>query len=501
MEVENPIFDLQTAPWAKSNDIEEIEWNRVYPNEAPASFSTAATLNFEFKNTNTWVLLNEAYLEIDCSITQANGNPLTNVLGSNSGTGPVLTDSLLNLTPSALQCFSKGFLYLNNNMLGYVENPSDCNLFTALTSYSEDYLNSVANEWGLILDSQRDADPNSATAIGAAYNNAKSFAGAEGALYPTYGGLPNVFYNEGSVKRTKLYTSVKDFGNAADVDPLKRPSTSKIANFIVPLREMGFGLLKSYPRVVKSDFKLTLHRNEYWTSAIYGQVGSGDTAPKITINGLALWIPQVKPSIAQQAKLANLMSVNPKIEHRYAELLYQSKQFSQSPNVEQTYMLSSIVNKPLKCFVSFRLLSRLNNYNANSGIFDHMNIREISIRVNGHLIPKTSYQLRGSQRDVNRVARLLQDTYISSGVSQDVASGVCLKPDTWNVYPIYVFDLSSMPPTIFSEFGGRNNMGMTVHWTQSDTYGTGDFLCYAVVECERKVSIDVLQNQISFVSI
>jgi len=237
---------------------------------------------------------------------------------------------------------------------------------------------------------------------------------------------------------------------------------------------------------------------------MYGQPG-GQT-PALQINGLSLMIPTYKPSVGISAKLSSLMAQTGKFEFLFPDWTMHQRTFTQSVGAETQFLLTGVVNRPLRVIVGFKCGLRLSAYQYNAGQFDDMNINTISLKINGYEFPRTPYNLyNAAAEDGARVCnypRVLQDIYNSAGVSQDTSTGLLLNADNWRWYSLFVFDTSALPSNIF-ESTGRSNSQITIQWTQSDTFAingadAASYTCYALLESERKVSYDLLRDEMQF---
>jgi len=507
-EITSPMYDIDQPPFVVDRSSDEHIWTKINPPESQASLGTLEVYNLEYLNKSAWCYYHDAYLDLTVRIVQGapnntGGTAVTNVGTIASAAGLVATNTVCNITPSILAVFRKAFLFFNGVQMGYVDEIATAQLLQALVNQSQDYLDTVGRQIGLILDTAPDGV------------NHATWAASQGNFGAWYAvdayGAPNLkYFNEGGIKRTKIYTRCCANDAAFPEEP------SKSVQMMIPLREI-FPILKYFDRVIRGvEFKLQLQRNTTQTEVIHGQRGSGDGVPSVQINNLSLWVPSFRPSVPVSAKLSSLLATGEKLNFSYPEITMHSRTFSQITS-EQTFILSGITNRPLRMSVCFKLRERLTTYGLNSGNFDHMNINNISVRVNGHQIPREEYRIYDSAVGGNKMVRYLrplQDIYGSSGVSSDYSTGNLLNADNWRIYPMWVFDLGVLPLTVF-DATGKSNSQISLQFTQSATYAnntvyaagppeiaagsaTGDFICYCLLESQKTVNYDLLSDEMSF---
>lgn len=295
---------------------------------------------------------------------------------------------------NALSLFRKASLYFNNVQVHSVDYPVFANTIRNLQDYSSDYVEKHREQWFYLEpESQNISTPLA---------------------------IEKVSKTEGNLRiRTQI--------------PLKRI----------------FPFLETYDKVLRGvEVRLELERNEYNTSEI---AYASRATPRITLNELAMWVPEVIGSPAVEAMLLEDV-VNPReqvITYDHHEVYRQLN----PPQGDLTWVIDTISEVPKFIYVGMQLRSQLDSVNPdtstqiNPSTFQNLRLVRAEARINGHVFPKMPYQISfadNSSSAVDEYNRLYWEFLRVNYKEAELDNGSLLEytKQYKNVYPVITFNMS-----------------------------------------------------------
>jgi hypothetical protein len=209
-------------------------------------------------------------------------------------------------------------------------------------------------------------------------------------------------------------------------------------SFIVPLRDM-FGFCMDYEKVIYgAKHTITLTRTANDNAIVHG---AGVPDGKIVLTKLALFMPQVRPALAQRAALMKLVESRIDIPIAYRGIRCESNHVPQSTSSNWRLSVSTGTVRPRYIVVAFQT-DRLNNQEKNASVFDHVDVESVTVSLNSERYPLESHNLNFADRTISR-GYFDFEQFKAAFYSTDSMSTSCgISPSEFiDFYPIFVIDL------------------------------------------------------------
>ena len=320
-----------------------------------------------------------------------------------------------------MQLFQRAEYKVDNQVIERVENPGDATLITSLVDYPADYVEAMGDT--LMIAKDTGANLTAAT-------------------------------NTGFVARKKYH-------NFDVCIPL-----SHIFRFTKDVRKAFYGMTHSVELVRKTGPNDALLR------------AADVDAGKVKFTSMSLWMPRVTPSDKANAKLLKFMQSKQTIQAPFEQIKYFDKAFDDMRDITWNISDFTPTDRPRHVFIAFRLRAAENNQEQNNAVFSPCALTDISLEVNGEIVPRAPYSIDFAS---GKVARPFQDLVGYRGVEHMYDSGMLInKQDFLNRYPIYHFDLENMPERL-------NNSPSTVTLRARLNAG-GNYRVLATVLADKKLS-------------
>ena len=211
-------------------------------------------------------------------------------------------------------------------------------------------------------------------------------------------------------------------------------------SFKIPLKHF-LGFCEDYKKILYGmQQRLTLTRTTddnaiFRTNAIVGGT--------IEIEKIRWFMPHVIPSDAYRLQLDKIIEKKEKIPVGYRMLQCDSTQVP-AGNTTFTWRLGvkSSPDIPRFIIVGFQT-DKNNNQEANSAIFDNLNVRNIYVTLNAKRYPDTDYDNDFTKNQYSRIygdAALFRKKFYN--MDELVSNSGIDPPDYKNLFPLYVFDVT-----------------------------------------------------------
>ena len=411
--------------------------------ETNVNVSDIKQFEFVTKKLDSWFYPSESYLDVSVRIVKENGNNLA------------ATD-VATLTNNGFNLFKTAGYVINDVLVEKIDHVGIATTITKLIEYSDDYSRSAARNhfWYKDYNQGKEIHPVAA-----------SFT-APGTVTLTN----NADYNKGFEKR------------------YNRTKNSKLVNMYLPLSEL-FGFLKENRQFFRgASHKISLERNDDSNMIIR----TGNTNFKVVIEYLSWKIPIVAPSIEMMSVLEKDLVKDRKHNLRWEACNAYKSDVSQ--NKERTWKVISERNNPTKVVVMLQKNEKHNNQLMNNMVFDHMNLTNIELRINGDKYPEET--LKCDFSDEKCKYSNLYNRFIHMGVKQlafDTGSVVSME-EFKSVYPLFCFDVSKHESNIYNGTTADIEVSITL---KDDPV---PYNIYCIVYYERKATLDII-NKNMYVSL
>lgn len=258
--------------------------------------------------------------------------------------------------------------------------------------------------------------------------------------------------------------------------------TKKLVSFQIPLSTM-FGFCKvDSGRMIKGlrlKLQLTRETNEnIFMSDAGTHAVSGAT--RFIFTNVSLWLPRLSlsPSVLSAVE-TGLAQGLPIIQPYEALQCYRSGSYATAG--AQSWRVVSQTTRPTKIYVVFRHNARDNSKTQNNLVFDHIDLRQIQLKINGVSHPQDAIQCNYVGEDAEDWSRAYYQHLLVEGKSLHLDDGSLINyADFRALYPIYCFDLSKMDASVFGL-----STDITINWT-AQMVGGAPYHGFAVVSSSRE---------------
>jgi hypothetical protein len=379
-EVAEEIFDLK-RPLIVSNNIEKRDYLEANPTTATGGdLNGSNTITMEVNNTQNYITLFDSYLKIRGKLTKSDGTALGD------------KDTVEHNWVAGL--FKTASLHIGGSK---VEEISNVRVATSLL--------------GFTLKSKSERE--------------------------TYGELSGFIPDE-----------VKNTSKDENLGWKRRLEVFSDDDFevILPLSSV-FGFCDIHRILYLIPIRLELVRNDddryiFCGTNTYTPSGGSATAVKAksTISKIQWMIPTIIPSAARKIAINKLLSSTDFLPMTFLK----RSLYSIDINESATWIIKTTTAHPRYFILGFKnTTTETPSYTANNGSFDHVNIKELHIDLNGTLYPNHPMKLSFSTRQVSDG----YNAYVNFCLKN--SSEPCLSLNEWiKFYTIYVIDTSAQAESL-----------------------------------------------------
>jgi hypothetical protein len=449
----NPVWDI-FEPTPEDNSISEYEW-REY-RDIDVNVNNKIDYKIDVKDKDLYLLMDKAMLEVRFKLVKSDGSNFT----ANKGVA---------LANSAFSLFEKAYYYIEDKQVNEISDKLGLfHVMRSLIHMGKDYEQTIGSNQHFYLDRVSDGAAN------------KSYAELAGEV---------VVGADAAASFTNILTFLNTtYKNRSDAFIKRNTRTGNSVEMVayLPLKEI-FGVLGSWDKVFRgARHTFRFYKNTSYTDAIYGQpVNDATTAtPQTSITFLSIWVPSIKPSLSVASSLEQSLVTGGKGTIKFDDLKIYVGDYANNTSL-QRWRITTDLRKPVRVYVGFQTNNRTSSYQLNSRQFDNGTLMSrIHLRVNSQQYPMEEYdsQRGGLTRSYNELLRMghkLGDYENSSLISFE---------EYRDVYPMWVFDLSHQPESLFN--GAAD---IELRWTfASDVGANGKVI--AVIESENALSLDVVNG-------
>jgi len=509
---------MEKGPWdvfeSTTEDHSTTEWQyNYYESLSPGQLAVVEkpgrqqinTVQMISRDLDAWLLLHEGYVQFFFTIQEAaTGGPVDSTAVA---TGVAGTTGIVNLIGSSMSLFQRAELYASGQLVDYTDY---CGFIQTLQSLLHENLDKVQTwgekEWMYLDDvSSRVGDDVQEDPITTPGANVVQSAGAAEVFRYVVGGTNDYEFANNSYRLRWLKSRATD---------ITAPSR-KYVEVMVPLRKI-FGFCRDITCAIQGfSWEVRLLTANDFTRIIHGKTETDDDGIAPTCNVLIptcrLWLPQLKPSIAQQASLTEQLKSKMIATHIFNNMdCYASQQYNAGTS-SGTWTVTSTTSKPTKVYVFFQKSNQYNEQNDtlnhevinNGGVFSNMvdavtdpdaptaGITNVELRVNQKFYPKQRYELAFNNSQNAGYGRAYIDFLASSGKFMS-DEGVLTAEQYKNLFTCFAFDLENNDDMLFS---GVKQNDIQIKWQLSNTADA--YKVYCVIHSEFRVEFQALDGRLA----
>ena len=257
-------------------------------------------------------------------------------------------------------------------------------------------------------------------------------------------------------------------------------------SFSIPLDADHFsGFAEDYGKVVYGmRHSLQLNRKANDNDAIFR--AHGVAASKIVIKRITWWMARGQPSVSERSRLNNLALDN-KITLQAGFRVRQCDSITIPVNsTSYTWNLGVKTERPRYIIIGLQT-AKDDNQEHNAALFDHCNVSNMKVRINGQEYPpidvNSNFSLNQSAGWYRRFMDFKQSFY---GVEKTVSSMCVDGKEYKDLFPLYVFDVSRQS----EKLGNSTVVDLAVTMTTSAAVAAGT-IAYSLVISDRKMEFKV----------
>lgn len=472
-------FDIDRGDYAPNTSLEDYYWVE-YKADGRDNLENDRTYAVRTKDTNAYMRLGQAFLEVKVRLTKENGAALV----SDSEYDPLIAP-----INSAWHFFSSVRATLANQLIYNSKYAGKEHLIRHLIHYDKEYAKSIASQLVFYPETASDgglfnwdeADPDNRIpprvrqilpANGSAANS--NLGASETGMHKKHLYRKRTVRNHDGTGQTQAVGEVKDnpFYNKGFMQRVKQfvkaGQDSKYVTLWLPISEV-ITFFQDYDKIFHGlDFVLELQKNESYAEVLFGDLlthneertgdrtlsGAGVTTtsmkPKFMIKSLSLWVPQLKPSLRVLADIEEkYLNSSQMIMYRHVNG-YPSQPYTTQGGSRAAWNVTTETAKPLRAYVAFQLQERSKSYELNAGQFDLL-FSQVYLKVNGEFIPRDYLDIEfDPTTGTSKFSRALQDIYKVGGKGLVPDDSCIINFENWvTTYPILAFDLEQFGESLF----------------------------------------------------
>ena len=398
-EILNPIWDIAQKTLS-DNSIQQYDYFEI--RESNVNVQTLKKFEFISKDTGSWVLPSKAYIHLRCKI-------------------PNITNENVSLVNNGYNIFSSAEYEIEKAQIEKVDYLGISTTVQNLVDFSYDYSKNTATNMFWFPDTSEKA-------------NKVRF---------NYSGIETVLDTNTKLKKyAEQIKSNTDFNMGHNERSILTQSAKQVSLFLPLSRVFGFCKQDRVFIGMQHTFRFVLNdiNNMLFTDS--------NTNFTVEINHISIFMPYAIPSIPVQVGLEKILAKDLNVEIQWnAAITYRS---DLRDDKDFNWRITTTQYNPVRAFIIFQESNKENNQKYNNMIFDHMNVRNISITLNDRLkFPVEDYECDFNTNTLD-YARIYQ-SFLSAGYKNiDCDSGTIVSyQDFMRLYPIFHIDLSRKPENLF----------------------------------------------------
>ena len=267
-------------------------------------------------------------------------------------------------------------------------------------------------------------------------------------------------------------------------------------SFRIPLKHI-FGFCEDYDKVVYGlKHNLTLTRNDD-NEAIYRGANNASGNPlvagKIVLSKLSWFMPHVTPAAKDKMELYKIIERKEKIPVGYRMIQCDSASIPQATSFSWRLSVKSSPEVPRFIIVAFQT-AKSNNQEANTSIFDYVNVSNIYVMLNSMRYPATDYNISFLALKFSRVygdAAEFRSKFFN--MDELVSSPNITPADYKTLYPLFLFDVSKQSKKLKYS---TTDIQIKMHFSANVAANTQ---AYAVIISDRLINFQSDGNKYSVV--
>jgi hypothetical protein len=456
---DSPVEDLSTKSY---------EFREIQENGGSTLVSGKNRLRFDVKDTDQFILPSNGFLHLQVQLTKAAG-------GNLDANDPIAFESNLPL-------FSEASYTVGQKLIERVTSLNHVMHVQNMMDYSMDHSRSATSDFFY---------PNTGTTGGVI---SVPYLTTSSQVLTIAGGGPFAVTGTANGAITFSGTDVDAYNDGFKVRKLKT-ADSKVITVRVPLSRI-FGFCRFNQKVttgVVHTIELTrLDIDE----CIHTSVLVATEAYAINLSRASLWIPVLKPSLAQSISVEKmLLGGSQMIPFEFADI----QKFAGLNNGSINLRIASATEKPVKVFIFFKqdvtVSTARRNYSPYK--YDHLSLTRASLTVAGNKVPEYDFEANFGD-GFNDYIRLYDSFLTCSDKSlTDYSTGSMVSyEDFKNLTPIVAFDLRNQDEKIFSK-GSQSEIifkGTVTAPTAQTAPLANSFTLFAMIVSERVLKLDVISG-------
>lgn len=284
----------------------------------------------------------------------------------------------------------------------------------------------------------------------------------------------NTSYNSGFASRRLVTTGAKE-----------------VCMFL-PLSQV-FGFCRDIPTVFRGVKHTLLLTRQVANNYILKMAGVDDG--KFNITALSWWIPKITPSIVVQAELESKLAAG-FVKQLYFEQMriYRSTAYL-AAQISCTWRITTNPGSelPRHVFIAFQNSARDNNQQRNNMVFDNLDLRRISLRLNSKQYPDKELEtnFNAGSRNYSRAYMMLQE---AMNKYQDTDTGSQLSVEEFaSLYPIIHIDVSKHPERLKD-----SPADIELKWTLG-AQPPDPYYVYVVTTSDRYMTLNVVNGRMNII--
>ena len=267
-------------------------------------------------------------------------------------------------------------------------------------------------------------------------------------------------------------------------------------SFRIPLKHI-FGFCEDYDKVVYGlKHNLTLTRNDYNEEIYRGAnnaAGKPLVAGKIVLSKISWFMPHVTPADKDKMELYKIIERKEKIPVGYRMIQCDSASIPQATSFSWRLSVKSSPEVPHFIIVAFQT-AKSNNQEANTSIFDYVNVSNIYVMLNSMRYPATDYNISFLAHKFSRVygdAAEFRSKFFN--MDELVSSPNITPADYKTLYPLFLFDVSKQSEKLKYS---TTDIQIKMHFSANVAANTQ---AYAVIISDRLINFQSDGNKCSVV--
>ena len=215
---------------------------------------------------------------------------------------------------------------------------------------------------------------------------------------------------------------------------IQRPNPKGAFSFRIPLKHI-FGFCEDYNKIIYG-LKQTLNDN----NAIFR--ADGADAGKVRLDRISWYMPKIIPADKEKMEIFKIIEKKEKLPVAYRMIQCATAQVTETPSFNWRLSAKTSPEVPRFIIVGFQT-GKNNNQEANTALFDNVNVKSIHCTLNSVRYLKTDYKISFPRYQFSRVygdAALFRTKFFNMN---ELISNPNFTPAEYkDLYTLFVFDVS-----------------------------------------------------------